>query len=177
MSGNNPYSKYNKEHPKQLQRNLLADKRWWVFVLNNPESNDIPKGFKDVDTVTWQLEMGTRGIPHLQGVVQFLYPKSWHQVRQMCPRAWWHIMLGTKQEAIAYCRKEESRVSGPWSYIPVAQAVLDCLKGLSGSPCTQVVSSPGPHAPNSVPVVPLHAMPIHSPAPAVSSSVPTPTTD
>lgn len=140
--------KYRKDHPKQLRRNLLADTRWWVFVLNNPWSNDVPKqDFKDVDMVTWQLEVGTmRSTPHLQGVVQFLYPKSYSQVKMMCPSAWWHVMLGSKEEAVAYCTKEETRIAGPWSHLPVAQAVLNCLKGLSGSPCTRDYPARNSHA-------------------------------
>lgn len=119
-------------------KEMNADKRFWVFVLKNPETNDIPKTFKDVDTVTWQLEEGSKAhTPHLQGVVQFLYPKSWSQVRTMAPRAWWHVMLGTVHEAKAYCTKEETRIAGPWSWMPVSQALLDCLAGLSGVlPCT-----------------------------------------
>lgn len=116
----------------QHKRELLADKRFWVFVMKNPESNDLPKKFKDVDTVTWQLEKGTSGIPHLQGVVQFLYPKSFTQVRAMAPKGWWSVMYGTIHEAKAYCTKVETRIGGPWAYHPLGQAVLDCLAGLSG---------------------------------------------
>lgn len=109
-----------------------ADKRFWIFVKHNPLSNDLPTKFKDLVTVTWQLEKGSRGIPHLQGVVQFLYPKSFGQVRDMLPKAYWHPMLGTHQEAMSYCSKVPTRVEGPWVYNSLDRVVEECIAGLSG---------------------------------------------
>lgn len=152
---------------RQEAKKIFSNKSYWVFVLNNPESNDLPKTLKDIDTVTWQLEKGSRGIPHLQGVVQFLYPKSWSQVRDMLPRAWWQVMLGSIHQAKEYCTKEHTRVAGPWSYSPISQAVAECLAGLSGGhPLYSGGITPAPHAHIEDTVVPPHAI---APAPEVAA--------
>lgn len=106
----------------QRLRELRAQGDSWVFVLHNPENNGIPSLFKDVEMCFWQLEQGSKAGArvHLQGVVKFLYPKSFSQVRRMLPTAWWHKMLGTPEQAVAYCCKSETRVSGPWAVIPIS---------------------------------------------------------
>lgn len=110
---------------------ITVDRRFWVFVWNNPTSVDIPKEFKDVDTVWWQLEKGKKsGRLHLQGVVQFRFPKSRGQVRDMCD-AWWAPMEGRLSQARAYCTKEETRQQGPWMYSPVAEALLQAASVLA----------------------------------------------
>lgn len=44
--------------------------RKWMFTINNPISVDIPRGWeKDCEFVTWQLEVGEKETPHLQGMV------------------------------------------------------------------------------------------------------------
>lgn len=142
-------SKYNANHPAQRARQQFADKRYWVFVLNNPESNDLPKGLKDLDEVSWQREIGSRGTPHLQGVAKFLFPKSWTQVRAMLPTAWWSVMLGTKEEAIAYCTKEFSRVAGPWHYMPLGPEVVLAMQAVKR--ITESIKSGSGAKPDAIP--------------------------
>lgn len=151
------WSWFGKEFNKSKSK--VADRRFWVFVQNNPSSHDFPKKLKDLSTVTWQLEEGSRKIPHIQGVVQFLYPKSFSQVRAMLPKAWWQVMLGTHEEAKAYCSKLETRTAGPWSHDAVLQAVEDCLSGLSGEdPLHPGDIIPAPLAQIADSVVPPHAV-------------------
>lgn len=122
---------YNENNPYQRLRRLRANGNWWVFVLQNPSDDMIPKNLKDVELVAWQVEQGTlNGRHHIQGVVKFLYPKSFSQVRRMMDRAWWHIMLGTWQEAVAYCSKERTRVRGPYFHVAHSSELADALMHL-----------------------------------------------
>lgn len=114
--------------PEEMRAEKFADKRYWMFVIQYPSSNDLPKSFKDVDAIHWQLELGTvHQCPHLQGVIQFLYPKSWKQLREMVPVGWFRPMYGTYTKAIAYCTKERTRLAGPWAWHPLGDAVLDAF--------------------------------------------------
>lgn len=119
----------------QRLRELRANGDWWVFVKHNPVTNDLPVTlFKDVELVFWQLEAGSKSAKeHLQGAVKFLYPKSYSQVRKMLPTAWWHKMLGTPEEAIAYCTKRETRLLGPWAFMPADTELVRAWKTLEST--------------------------------------------
>lgn len=128
--GYNTAGKMVRQSPVGRRNQLMADNRSWMFVLNNPARNDIPKSLKDLETVYWQREEGTRKIPHLQGVVTFKYPKSFGQVRRMIPKAWWSVMLGSIAQAVAYCTKERTRIEGPWGYHHISADILIGSQGL-----------------------------------------------
>jgi len=88
--------------------------RCWLFTINNPESNDLPKTFTDVRYCIWQREKGEAGTEHLQGYVAFTKAKRLTQVKTLNDRAHWESRKGTEEQAIAYCSKEETRLEGPW---------------------------------------------------------------
>ena len=55
---------------------------------------------------------------HLQGYVEFTKPTRRKMVKRLFDDDSMHLekRLGTAKQAIDYCRKEESRVDGPWEY-------------------------------------------------------------
>lgn len=117
--------------------------RYWVFVKHNPSSEDLPKNFKDAENCFWQIEKGEKGGSiHMQGVVKFLYPKSYAQVREILPSAWWSNMKGTHEQAIAYCTKDETRVSGPFRHFHVVTEGNLALRKLRPGGAS-VASAPG----------------------------------
>jgi len=102
--------------PKEQLKAIMTDKTWWVFVLHGPFDPQAPPKFKDLLEVWWQVEEGSvRHRQHLQGVCRFKYPKSRAQLREQAP-AWWQPMHGTPEQAVRYCTKEKTRVSGPFHF-------------------------------------------------------------
>lgn len=96
-----------------------AQARHWCFTLNNPQdeewyndSNPLP-ALPDERYVVWQLETGEEGTPHYQGYVEFSRPKRKGAVRRML-RAHWGARKASREAARDYCRKEDTRVDGPW---------------------------------------------------------------
>ena len=65
----------------------------------------------------WQLERGKNGTAHLQGYVEFGKPMSLAAIKKVLGRtAYVEERRGTRDEARAYCQKEDTRVEGPWEY-------------------------------------------------------------
>jgi len=92
-----------------------TQKRGWVFTLNNPKNNDIPRDLEATYCI-WQLEVGFNGTSHLQGWAYFKSPVRFSKLKKLMPEAHWEIQRGTNFEAMDYCRKEDTRVEGPWEY-------------------------------------------------------------
>ena len=86
----------------------------WLFTINNPTSNDIPRTWSDVRYCVWQLEAGENGTPHLQGYVVLEKKKRLGGMKRLDGQAHWETRKGTHVQAKDYCRKELSRVEGPW---------------------------------------------------------------
>jgi len=87
--------------------------KFWVFTLNNPESDEVPKEFLDTQYCVWQRE--EVGTPHLQGYVIFNTQKRLAWIKSHChPMAHWEPRAGTHDQAKQYCTKEDSRKAGPW---------------------------------------------------------------
>lgn len=87
--------------------------KFWVFTINNPESDEVPKEFIDTQYCVWQRE--EVGTPHLQGYVIFNTQKRISWLKSHChPTAHWEKREGTHDQAKAYCTKEDSRKAGPW---------------------------------------------------------------
>jgi hypothetical protein len=84
----------------------------WMFTINNPTGEDDPRTW-DARYVSWQLEEGEEGTPHLQGYVEFHGQKRLSGVRKIS-RGHWEPRMGTQEQAIAYTQKKETRVEGPW---------------------------------------------------------------
>jgi len=86
----------------------------WMFTINNPTEADDPRKWDDVRYVTWQLEKGDEGTPHLQGYVEWTKNRRLSGCKKINSRAHWDIRMGTQQQAIDYCTKSDTRVDGPW---------------------------------------------------------------
>ncbi len=86
----------------------------WMFTINNPSSNEIPRNWPGVRYCIWQLEAGENGTPHLQGYVVLEKKKRLGGMKRLDKGAHWETRQGTHVQAQEYCRKELSRVEGPW---------------------------------------------------------------
>ena len=140
----------------------------WCFTINNPAplitiaasaaiigengagftawlkgQQDNVRDWKDVKYVVWQMECN--GTPHFQGYVEWLKPKRLSACKKICPRAHWEVRKGTQDEAIAYCKKEDTRIEGPWELGEKGpgqgkRSDLDTigLKIISGTPINEI---------------------------------------
>ena len=88
--------------------------RNWVFTLNNPENALSLEQFTGGTYLTYQLEQGESGTIHYQGYVEFGEKKSLGNLRSMLPGAHFEARRGTQAEAIAYCKKTETRLGEPY---------------------------------------------------------------
>jgi hypothetical protein len=91
----------------------------WTFTLNNPELDElgmiealIEGGAKEY---VFQLEKGESGTPHYQGFVSMVARQRATAMKKILPRAHWE-QAKNPGAARNYCRKEESRVDGPWEW-------------------------------------------------------------
>lgn len=102
--------------------------RYWVFTENDDERirtfwltrlRDRSERFPEtVRYLVGQLERGDRsGREHIQGYVELRRGQrlSWLK-KNLSNRAHWEPRKGTREEARAYCTKEDTRVEGPWEY-------------------------------------------------------------
>lgn len=88
--------------------------RSWCFTLNNPSGT--PEWPDAVRYAIYQLERGASGTPHYQGYVEFYGPTRLRSCRELMPTAHWEPRRGTRDEARDYCRKEDSRIEGPFEF-------------------------------------------------------------
>lgn len=92
------------------------------FLSDDQTEGDIldPSLWPDTVYVVWQLEMSPEtGRLHIQGYAEFTGKKSWDWIHENCeglPTARFDHRRGTQSEAIAYCKKDESRVDGPYEW-------------------------------------------------------------
>lgn len=92
---------------------------WWMFTNNNPGPDDNPVyDCTKVQYLCYQLEKGQNGTFHFQGVCQFLNKDTTMAKAKEVLGARSHVekMRGTPEQAVQYCKKEESRVDGPWDF-------------------------------------------------------------
>ncbi len=84
--------------------------------MNNFSDDDVDSIRRlQVDTrvryVVLQQEVAATGTQHLQGYIEFLRPLRLGLVRKLIsPRVHWEKRCGTQSDAIAYCKKVDSRV-------------------------------------------------------------------
>ena len=94
--------------------------RSWCFTINNPTTVQIRwEDCPIVRYVIWQLERGDEGTSHVQGYMELKRPTRMSQVKNFTAdmhRAHLEPRRGTREEARDYCRKEETRVEGPYEY-------------------------------------------------------------
>lgn len=86
----------------------------WCFTINNPVNDKVPETWPGAKFVAWQKEKGEGGTPHLQGYIIFKCNKRLSALKKIDSGAHWEPRRGTHDQALAYVRKEETRVDGPW---------------------------------------------------------------
>lgn len=86
------------------------------LTINNP-TRPIDFDARWMDYLVFQKEVGESGTPHFQGYLELKAPLSFMNLKRRLPLGA-HIeeRRGSQQQAIAYCKKEESRVEGPWEF-------------------------------------------------------------
>lgn len=92
----------------------MSRSKSWMFTINNPRNNDIPRRWKEYTYCIWQLEQGTQETPHLQGYIVFSVQKRLSTLKKIDNTAHWEIRRGTHKQAKEYCSKEDTRKAGPW---------------------------------------------------------------
>lgn len=91
--------------------------RNWCFTINNPESRLTFD--EDVVKCCWyQLERGEGGTEHYQGYLELKTPRALTVVKRFVgfSRAHLECRRGTRQQAIDYATKADTRVDGPWTF-------------------------------------------------------------
>lgn len=87
--------------------------------MNNPGEKDDPVyDPSKVQYLCYQLEKGEKGTPHYQGVCQFRDKNTTMSKAKEIVGARAHLekMHGSPEQAIDYCKKEDTRVRGPWEF-------------------------------------------------------------
>lgn len=111
--------------------------RGWMFTINNPIVNDLPDRFtNNCEFITWQLEKGEQGTPHLQGyLVLKANPKNkngrtkkWLLDTLAPMGVYFEPRNGSHEQAVHYCNKPikdckckhclpvPERLAGPWTF-------------------------------------------------------------
>jgi len=115
--------------------------RYWCFTINNPPAiagglndNNPPGGgllerngpivcdalFREkVEFMSYQLEKGEAGTPHLQGYIVLKEKARFQAFAKLSPlfvKAHFEVCKGGVKANVAYTTKEEGRVAGPWVY-------------------------------------------------------------
>lgn len=97
----------------------MANGKNWVFTTNNPVPENSPDQAKWkalVQYCTWQVEKGEAGVLHIQGYAQFKAKIRLTALKKLESRAHWEPRRGSHEQARDYCRKEDTRVYGPFTY-------------------------------------------------------------
>lgn len=97
--------------------------RSWFMTINNP-STEAQDYFKNISEVaekdgikkcSAQLEEGKNGTKHLQVAIYYKNPIRFNTLKNQFPEA--HIeKVKNWNKAYNYCKKEETRIDGPWTY-------------------------------------------------------------
>jgi len=91
--------------------------RNWCITINNQEcSLDHSVLDANLKILVYQLERGEQGTIHLQGYLELHAPCRLAALKKLFPTAHLEVRKGTRLQAVEYCTKEESRVSGPYLY-------------------------------------------------------------
>lgn len=100
--------------------------RHFVFTLNNPEL--APAQFEEKlrelkpNYYVFQLESGEEGTPHYQGYVELANAKTGTRVKKSLGSGLhYEDRQGTPKEASDYCKKDDSRLEGPFEYGQLSQ--------------------------------------------------------
>lgn len=100
--------------------NPRQQSKHWCFTCNNPIS-DLTFNAETVAYAVWQKEQGDSGTPHYQGYLQATKVIRLTGARKILMlaghrNAHVEVKRGTVQQAVTYCRKEDTRVAGPFEF-------------------------------------------------------------
>jgi len=90
--------------------------KFWCFTINNPaldHENEVQS--EEIVAITYQLECGEEGTPHLQGYLQLRSRHRLSFLKAINSRAHWEPRKGRHQQALDYVTKADTRVDGPWT--------------------------------------------------------------
>lgn len=99
----------------------MSRSRYWLFTINNPDETacQFEERLKSIGLIKFyifQLERGgTTGTDHFQGYIGLSSQRalSWLS-NTITARGHYEARRGTHQEAVDYCSKEDTRISGPY---------------------------------------------------------------
>lgn len=81
------------------------------------EVHPTPELWPDVAYAVWQYEMSESGTPHYQGYIQMKKKYSLSGLQKnMPPGIHWEARKKTHAQARDYCKKEDTRIAGPWEF-------------------------------------------------------------
>lgn len=100
---------------------MTTQSRSWCFTVNNPDSQLTPDIDWPADSVRyciWQMEIGENNTQHYQGYIELSRNQRLTWIKRLAGLERAHIepRRGSREQARAYCQKEESRVDGFWEY-------------------------------------------------------------
>lgn len=84
--------------------------RAWFFTWNNPgnTANTVLE-MLGASKWCWQLECGTDGTEHIQGVLYFKNARKFSQLKKACPKVHWEKAKSLKA-CVKYCSKVKTRI-------------------------------------------------------------------
>ncbi len=97
----------------------------YVFVINNPKQqlpllkDDYHPASESIRYAVWQLEIGKKGTPHIQGYLELYVARTIveiHSEFDFLQRAALFPRKGTQTQAILYSTKTSTRHAGPYEY-------------------------------------------------------------
>ena len=94
--------------------------KYFCWTLNNPTKSGADfirriSKLKSVAGCIFQLEKGDKDTPHFQGYIELKKSQTFTFAKRVIdPKCHIEKRRGTVEEAIAYCRKEDTRADGPW---------------------------------------------------------------
>lgn len=88
----------------------------YVFTWNNPTATPVYNP-ESMHYLIYQLERGESGTVHYQGYLELKRRVALTTAKQFLDQSC-HLepRRGTRSQAIAYCKKDDSRVDGPWEF-------------------------------------------------------------
>lgn len=89
--------------------------RNWCFTLNNyteEEENNLKSELPRVKYIVFQREIGENGTHHLQGYLELDCVQRISFLKKINARAHWEKRFGSQDDAIKYCKKEDTREPG-----------------------------------------------------------------
>jgi hypothetical protein len=85
----------------------------FVFVIYEMHKGVNPFDWPDVFYMIYQMEENSNGRPHLQGYVEFKSEKSFSELKQLHPTAYWGRARTSRENNYNYCTKLVGRLQPP----------------------------------------------------------------